>query len=70
MTLRCEVCGGHMQMMGRNIARCFGGGIESCGRVVTVKSYEDRIDPDSTIDMHDNSDGSMRYGLNKNMRDE
>lgn len=34
------------------------------------RSYEDRIDLDSTIDTHDNSDGSMRYGLGKTMRDE
>lgn len=59
-----------MQMTGKNVARCFGGGLPSCNRIVIVKSYEDRTDPDSTLDMHDNSDGSMRYGLNKNMRDE
>jgi len=27
-------------------------------------------DPESIIEMHDNSDGTMRFGLNKTMRDE
>jgi hypothetical protein len=34
------------------------------------RSFEDRIDPDATIPMNENCDGTPNFGLNKNLRDE
>lgn len=66
MELKCEICGGLMQMMSIHYAQCFG----SCRRIVFTKSFEDRKNGEETINNDNNSDGSMRYGLNKTMKDE